>query len=241
MNLRIIGCWCRDRLQGLHRDEEGAAYALSFVMAFPFYVAIILLITEMSSFVVARIGVEYAAFAGARAAVVWRSQLEQDAGQKKGGKPSQKKGGAASGLDPIIKKAVSMAMAPYASGEKAHAKLAGRASAGDSRFTSSYFAALKKLFPRTRLKSAYVDRKLKFALGATKVTWKLEDPPSKKEPWDRDLSVTVTYTRPFHIPFIGFMFRAKKKSGIYVVDMVAKSTLTDEGVRNKSGSLGIRF
>jgi hypothetical protein len=55
----------------LHRNEVGSAQSLSFVLTLPFFVVIILFIVQVSQLMIGTIMVHYAAFAAARAAVVW--------------------------------------------------------------------------------------------------------------------------------------------------------------------------
>ena len=55
------------------RDEEGAAYSLSFVMVIPIFALMICLIIEGALIMTAKLGTVYAAFAAARTASVWSS------------------------------------------------------------------------------------------------------------------------------------------------------------------------
>lgn len=59
------------RLLDLHRDEDGSAQSLSFVLTLPFFVMIILFIVQVSQLMIGTIVVHYAAFAAARSAIVW--------------------------------------------------------------------------------------------------------------------------------------------------------------------------
>lgn len=59
------------RLQQLHADQHGTAQSLSFVLALPFFVIIILFIVQVSQLMIATVVVQYAAVAAARAAAVW--------------------------------------------------------------------------------------------------------------------------------------------------------------------------
>jgi len=55
----------------IHRDEEGAAQALSFVLTLPFFMMIMLLVVQLVELMIGTVVVHYAAFSAARAAVVW--------------------------------------------------------------------------------------------------------------------------------------------------------------------------
>lgn len=60
-----------NHIRQLHRDEHGAVQSLSFVLTLPLFIMILLFIVQLSQLTVARLVVEYAAFAAARSAVVW--------------------------------------------------------------------------------------------------------------------------------------------------------------------------
>jgi hypothetical protein len=59
------------RIRVLHRDETGAVQSLSFVLTLPLFVMIMLFIVQLSQLTMARLVVEYSAFAAARSAAVW--------------------------------------------------------------------------------------------------------------------------------------------------------------------------
>jgi hypothetical protein len=59
------------RLLQLHRDDAGSAQVLSFVLTLPLFVWVSLFIVQVSQLMIGAIMVHYAAFAAARAAVVW--------------------------------------------------------------------------------------------------------------------------------------------------------------------------
>ncbi len=59
------------RLAALHTDQQGSAQSLSFVLTLPLFVMVILFIVQVSQLMIATVVVHYAAFAAARAAVVW--------------------------------------------------------------------------------------------------------------------------------------------------------------------------
>lgn len=55
------------------REEEGAAYTISYVMVIPCYALLICILIETAALFPAKIGTVYSAFAAARTAVVWSS------------------------------------------------------------------------------------------------------------------------------------------------------------------------
>jgi len=59
------------RVRRLHRDQQGSAQSLSFVLTLPFFVMIMLFIVQVSQLMIGTIVVHYAAFAAARSAIVW--------------------------------------------------------------------------------------------------------------------------------------------------------------------------
>ncbi len=55
----------------LHRDEAGGVQSLSFVLTLPIFVMFLLFIVQVSQLLIGTMVVNYAAFASARAAIVW--------------------------------------------------------------------------------------------------------------------------------------------------------------------------
>ncbi len=58
-------------LKQLHRDQRGAVQSLSFVLTLPIFMFIMMFIVQLALITMARISVEYAAYAAARSAIVW--------------------------------------------------------------------------------------------------------------------------------------------------------------------------
>lgn len=59
------------RLRDVGRCNRGSVQSLSLVLTLPLFVMVVLFILQVSQLMVARIVIEYAAFAAARAAIVW--------------------------------------------------------------------------------------------------------------------------------------------------------------------------
>ncbi len=59
------------QLRQLHRDERGAVQSLSFVLTLPVFMFIMMFIVQLALITMARISVEYSAYAAARSAIVW--------------------------------------------------------------------------------------------------------------------------------------------------------------------------
>ncbi len=60
-----------NRLGAIVRDQQGTVQSLSLVLTLPFFVLILLFIVQVAQLMAATIVVHYAAFAAARAAIVW--------------------------------------------------------------------------------------------------------------------------------------------------------------------------
>lgn len=59
------------RMRKLHADQRGSAQSLSFVLALPLFIMVLMLIVQVSQLMIGTIVVHYAAFAAVRSAVVW--------------------------------------------------------------------------------------------------------------------------------------------------------------------------
>lgn len=69
------------KLFRLLRDQRGGVQSLSFVLTLPLFVMVILLIVQVSQIMIGTVVVHYAAFAGARSAIVW---IPAEAGDPEG-------------------------------------------------------------------------------------------------------------------------------------------------------------
>jgi len=59
------------RLRVLHQDQQGSVHSLSFILALPIFIMVLLGIVQVSQMMIARIYVQYAAVAAVRSAAVW--------------------------------------------------------------------------------------------------------------------------------------------------------------------------
>ena len=66
------------RLRGLDECEEGGVQSLALVLTLPFFVGTILMLVQLSQVLIGIMTVHYAAFASARAAVVWIPSWVED-------------------------------------------------------------------------------------------------------------------------------------------------------------------
>src|SRR5262249_27699755 len=121
--------WRWPAWRALHSDEEGASYTLSYVITIPIYFLLVCVVFESTLLLHAKLGTMYAAYAGARSAVVWQSaepaSLRQD-------RPRQ---------------AVFTALAPFASPSPQHAVTQGLPS-GNALLEPAEFLPAFKLHPK---------------------------------------------------------------------------------------------
>jgi hypothetical protein len=61
------------KLASIRVGEEGVSYSLAFVLTLPFIMLFCCIVVECVMITAAKLGVHYAAYAGARAAIVWKS------------------------------------------------------------------------------------------------------------------------------------------------------------------------
>lgn len=202
---------------GFLADERGASYALPYVLTFPVYMLLICVIIQATMILLVKMDTVYAAYAAARAAVVWRS-AEPDAAN------DQQAYEFAKGR---ARRAAALAMVPVASSLKQHyaANAPYRASQALGRASEvlglapHYYGAYKKMHgcnvqrdgsqkPPTWIIPAeeadkparwqYVFNKLRYAFLATDVDLTME-----KNEFNADLTAEIRYLMPMHIPFAG--------------------------------------
>ncbi len=71
MLVRAGGRVSPGRMRRLHADQRGSAQSLSFVLALPVFIMVLMLIVQVSQLMIGTIVVHYAAFAAVRSAIVW--------------------------------------------------------------------------------------------------------------------------------------------------------------------------
>ncbi len=205
----------------LTRDEDGAAYAVGYVMTFPIFLLFMAVVVEAALFTTVKLGTIYAAHAAARSYSVWIPSEPSD------GSLVQRK----------AHQAAAQVMAGFASSDPRHlSAVGGGGSAGQS-----FASAFQSYAPSVPVSSSYITRKRNFAEAATSVT--LENAPTG---WKDDLSVTVRYKMPYHVNLVGKILQGTPMGGIFVVEIQSKATIQVEGVKDKnigsSGNpLGIRY
>jgi hypothetical protein len=210
--------------------EDGAAYSLSFVMTFPFFLLLVCLVVETTLFLVVKIGTVHAAFAGARANIVWRTTPTR--AEDVNNRLAKEQAALAK-----TQQAVVNAMAPFASSNLLHLQGAG-IDGPSSPSAQRYYQAYAK-YAKGDAAPAFIMAKYRFAAKATQVS---VGPPGATAA--DDITVTVTYHRPFIIPGIGrFIGEPAPWPGarFYTYAISSQVTLQNEAPRNPQQSLGIGY
>jgi len=209
------------------KDEDGAAYSLSYVLVFPIYVLLVILVIETTLILIVKLGTIYAAYAAARSQIVWYSLLTDKNLVKD--KSDQ---------------AAIQAMVPYASSWQAHARLAGIDGFPSIR-GEQYFEVYRLYYNKGGNYRRYITNKYRWADWATKVTYQrthLADPV--EEPWNADIKATVKYRMPLHMPAIARILGKEFNGGrgkYYLIEVTSSATLQDEAAQNKSLSIGFPY
>lgn len=222
------------------KEERGASYALSYLMTFPFYLMLVCWVIQSSMILLVKIGLTHAAHSAARSAVVWRSaSLRSNAdGLLLANEKSQH--------------AAAMAMVPYASGLREHAKLylldPQYMNGGRYAIATAEAVGYEKLFREfakhseaggSAPKSDFVHRKYIYAAMMTKVTLQ----PHRFN-FNEPLRVTVSFRMPLHIPGTGRVLGSLHWTGLgYYRDVTATAALPLEtpDTEDPRRGLGINY
>jgi Flp pilus assembly protein TadG len=204
-------CW-RELLCG----EEGLSYSLSYVLVFPLYFLFVCMVFEATWLLLAKIGTVYAAHAGARSAVVWASA-----------RPQGKR-------DTRIRQSVWTAMTPFVTGSPDWLHMSGDASiqsAGYAGAYRSYYQSGDKYADAsfTTLASRYLT-----AASRTSCQWQVDNPQAG------DVTVTVTYRAPLHIPGVARIL-GRGSLGSREYKITSSATLPNEAPANDGKTLGIDY
>ena len=241
-----------ESIQVFLRDEEGASYALPYVLTLPFLILIFCCALQGTLVLLVKFGTVHAAYASARAAVVWQGADPQDR------KNPQL-------VDFHADRAAVLAMTPFASGVKDHfgrAAIHFRPSRGgmDAYIKSRiFYVPMYKRFaelsesrrtskiikdPKRLAGDDYIHRKLRFAAFVTNASVKSD---KKVTPFNRDVEVKVTYSMPLHIPMAAPLFSSSgfgkyfSKSRYYAKRISTTVTLPSEAAQTSHGRLEIPY
>lgn len=202
------------------RSERGAAYSFAYVMTFPIYVLLIVIVCQTTMLLITHMGVVYAAYAGVRSAIVWKAVTDGE------GKTTEV-------ADKMIRQAVVAALTPFASSSSYHAQqmgISGTSTAADD-YYDQYIAYIGSDKSGGPVRKTYLTAKYRYAAGdkVTRVTTVVPD-AGGEEPWKKDVKVTVTYNAPFDLPVVAQWLGKKPFSGasFYVLPLNASASLQFE-------------
>jgi len=202
-------------------DEDGAAYAVPYVMTFPLYALFVGLVVECSLLLVTKVGTMYSAYAAVRSAAVWES-----AKSGSGGISSQK-------MTEKAERGAILAMIPFASGSTQHA--AG--SNGGNELVPSVLTAAELFRGGRFVNPNYLVRKVRYAASHTRVSG--IDRGSNAP--DALLTARVEFEAPFHIPGIGRILGQASGNGYFVIPVKSTATLPSESPQNEARDIGIDY
>jgi hypothetical protein len=166
---------------------------------------VVCLVIESTLILVAKMGSVYAAYAGARAQIVWQTA-----------NPNQ--------VQLRTQQAVAQAMAPFASGNSNHAS--GTIIPVNSQHIA-YEQAYHQFQPTAPGSATYIRAKYLYAWKNIVTT--LQTAPDNPSAND-NLTVTFTYEAPIHTPIIGRLIGSASRFGSYrVYQITSTATLQNEG------------
>lgn len=259
-----------ERLRQFLHDESGAGYALPYVMTFPVYLLLVCLVIQSTIIIMVKTGTIYAAYAAARAAAVWRivppdtPPADRDAiGLQRAQQHAHR--AAVLAMTPLassyprhLELFNSPALFPELfqgdiSNDPATDELAsqytnayGRVDGDNIEQDSVPAGAMPGFLRPYRDQTApaeYLTAKVRYARQATDVTLRMAD-----NPWDprrKDVSVTVNYVLPLHIPLAGAILRDGWQGWaappVYWRTITSSVRLPAELPLNADQSLGIRY
>lgn len=207
-----------------HREETGAAYTLSYVMAFPVFGLLLALIAESTLMLTTKIGTVYAAYAAARAGIVWSSAQPGEAGSPQVLERARSR----------MRRSAVHALVPFSSANPKN-RMINFGLLNDNRLPE-YLAAYQVHYGDVSDKAGYLTRKYLFAAAAVNVD--VENLESVK--YGEDLIVTVRFKYPFILPGIGRIF-GTKTGNFYSAELQSRVELQTETPNSESGGLGIEY
>jgi Flp pilus assembly protein TadG len=204
-------------LRRFERDEEGAAYTLSFVMVIPIFALLICLIIEAALIMTAKLGTVYSAYAAARTASVWSSHTTWEKTMEKS------------------KRAALKTMVPFASGTQNSLDLDQIPTDKDTLAEGIAYVGVYNAYAAKPESSKYVAAK--YAYASRNVEVEIEGPPEKS---DTPITAKVTYHFPFNIPGIARILGDKGPDGYYF-NISSTATIPNEGPRDNRKTIGIGY
>lgn len=199
----------------LMRAEDGSAYVISYVLAFPLFMLLVCAVVQSTIILVVKMGNVYASYATARSAIVWL-EAEPQAGSRDQIRRDR------------IEHAAVNAMAPFGSSSGIHARWLGTDSSLNG--SETYFDAYRS-YSRGPAPRAYISRKYLCAREQTEILSLSPNQPSEDEP----VTVKLQYMMPFHIPWF-----AKLLGHDRYMPIETEVTLPFEGAHRPPSESGYR-
>jgi hypothetical protein len=175
-------------------------------------------VVETTLFLVVKIGSVSAAAAGARAFIVWRSL---DAAK----------------ADERTRFATVNGMAAVASSRAVHQRGIGSNSQAEAA-AERYYEAYRR-YCQGEASRRYITAKYRYADRATRYEVSSLDPG-----WNEDVTLTLHYEMPFHLPVIGRILGERAPwpgAPFYTYRITSQATLRNQGPRNAEQTLGIKY
>ena len=218
LSVQALRRWRRPRWAELARGEEGVSYSLSYVLVFPFYLLFVCLVFETTWLLLAKVGTMYAAHAGARSAVVWASAKPDNLRTTR------------------INQSVWTAMTPFVTGSPSWLSVQGDAFGQSLEYAAAYDFYVSSDDPNA--KPPFTTLTNRYLTAASRTTW---SPPNfNNVPANGDLTLTVTYRAPLHIPgAVRILSTNVWAQNEYAI--TSSVTLPNEAPASADGTLGIEY
>ena len=198
------------------REEAGLSYTLAFVLTVPLYLMICSLFFEVTLLLLAKLGTMYAAYAGARSAVVWESISP------------------ASLRSVRVRQAVVSALAPFAIQARNPGSPVGVSSDEDQQFADDYVIALEQ-FSETVIRREKIRQHVLDVAGKTSVSIDIS-----RYRAGADVIVTVEFRATFLTPVIARLLDPDQTFP-YEYPIKSRTTLNLERPVSEDGRLGIDY
>lgn len=211
-------------LRALARRQRGASYSLPLVLIVPFYLMFVVAVFEFGFLLLARAGTQYAAYAAARAVIVWDGEKPEDVAK----------------LRP--KQAAWAHLAPFVGGRQRELDNAGPIPPEALEAADAYTEAVRRyMTPAGGSESSGPSAEFlrrKFLTTAARTEIKIE--PQTPDGPHKLMRVTVTYRAPLYMP-VASRFVDPDGQQPFEYPLTATVTLTAEGPETESRTIGIEY
>jgi hypothetical protein len=191
------------------------------MLTFPIFFLFACLVFESTWLLLAKVGTVYAAHAGARSAIVWSSA-----------QPASKR-------NPRIYQSVWTAMSPFVTGDPSWTSLPPVALTEVAEQSAEYAGVYTTYQggsndPKANVPLTALGKRYFTAASRTTCQWQVDSPQAG------ELTLTVTYRAPLHIPGAGRIL-APNSGPLHEYQIVSSVTLPNEAPANESQTLGIGY